>query len=77
MSGCCANCQNVRYDSKANAYECHVYPPEVGEDGNGRWPLVSLAWDCRQWLDRLQPLILDKDSHSGTGHPVPDGFPSR
>lgn len=77
MSGCCANCQNVRYDGDEDHYECHVYPPEVGEDGTGRWPRILLRWDCRQWLARLQPGIPDKNSNAAIMHPVPDGYPAR
>lgn len=77
MAGCCANCQNVRYDKFTDTYECHVYPPEVGDDGTGHWPRVNLEWDCRQWLNRLAGGIFDKNSHSGTTYPVPDGFPKR
>lgn len=77
MAGCCANCQNVVFDSEAKEYECHGYVPERGDDGWGAWPRVKLSWSCRQWLARLTAGITDKDAHGGVVHPVPDGYPSR
>ena len=74
MSGSCATCVNIRFDSKERAYECHGYVPEIGDDGWGRWPRVNPGWDCRQYLASLiaDGEIPDKNSASGVFHPKPE-----